>query len=354
MGQRAGDIEAKESISGPRIDEDEDVAESTLAAREQIEITRVEMSGTIDAIQDKLDPEVLSEQAKGTAHDVTDYAIREAKEAAREITDHAVAQARQAVQDITGQAKLAVRDATVGKVETMARTASETAGGWRQSMLDTIKANPMPAALVGLGLGWMFVNRPGGSPARGSAAGYGPRPYTPDAYGPGAYGGQPYSLGSAEPGLGASRAAHTPQDKLGRVAVQAQQAATGAVEQVQGTAGDAFEQVQDAGERVVDQVQEQAHRAEGFVQRQIQENPLLVGAVAVAIGGVLGAMVRSTSREDQLLGDTRDRLLGTASEFTQETMDKVGHVVQQAQESAKEEAADQKLIPEGGVTSSAR
>src|SRR5256885_314769 len=81
------------------------------------------------AIQDRLDPEVLSEQARDTAHDVTDYAIREAKEAAREITDHAILQAREVVRDVTGQAKVAMRDATIGKVENMARTATETAGG---------------------------------------------------------------------------------------------------------------------------------------------------------------------------------------------------------------------------------
>jgi hypothetical protein len=87
------------------------------------------LSSTIDAIQDRLDPEVLSEQAKETAHDVTDYAIIEAKVAAREITDHPIEQAREAVQEITGQAKTAVHDATIGKVETMTRTASDTAGG---------------------------------------------------------------------------------------------------------------------------------------------------------------------------------------------------------------------------------
>ena len=80
--------------------------------RDDIEVTREEMATTIDALQDRLDPEVLSEQARETAHDVTDYAIREAKEAAREITDHALMQAREAVVDVTGQAKLALREAT--------------------------------------------------------------------------------------------------------------------------------------------------------------------------------------------------------------------------------------------------
>ena len=121
---------------------DEDFGEHTVAAREEIELTRAEMTSTIDAIQDRLDPEVLSEHAKDTAHDVTDYAIREAKEAAREITDHALAQTREAVRDITGQAKLAVREATIGKVETMARTATNSAGGLRHTCL--LYTSPSP------------------------------------------------------------------------------------------------------------------------------------------------------------------------------------------------------------------
>ncbi|MGI9148333.1 MAG: DUF3618 domain-containing protein, partial [Chloroflexota bacterium] len=67
-------------------EQDEDLDENTAAAREEIELTRADMTSTIDAIQDKLDPEVLTGQAKDTAHDVADHAIREAEEAAREIT----------------------------------------------------------------------------------------------------------------------------------------------------------------------------------------------------------------------------------------------------------------------------
>ena len=39
------------------------------AARANIELTRVEMSQTVDALQDKLDPETLKEQAKTRAKD---------------------------------------------------------------------------------------------------------------------------------------------------------------------------------------------------------------------------------------------------------------------------------------------
>jgi hypothetical protein len=313
---------------------DAELKQTTAAAREEIELTRAEMTSTIDAIQDRLDPEVLSEQAKDTAHDVTDYAIREAKEAAREITDHALMQARDAVRDITGQAKHAVREATIGKVETMARTATDSAGGLRHTVMETIKANPMPAALVGLGLGWMLLNRPSGS----TSALSGSSRRQPYMWGDGrdAYSGSPSAAG----GIGAAH------ETAGHIANRAQETAGQVVDQVQGTAEQMLGQVQETGAQVVDQVQEQASRAQSFLQRQLDENPLLVGAVAVAIGGVLAGTVRSTPGEDQLLGEARDRLVGGAKELTEDTMHKVGRVVEEAQSAAKQEAKDQSLVAE--------
>jgi gas vesicle protein len=373
MGQRPDELRPREIIVRAGGIQEESVASQTgsapddaelEAAREDIERTRADMTSTIDAIQDRLDPEVLSEQAKDTAHDVTDYAIREAKEAAREITDHAVVQARAAVQDITGQARAALREATIGKVETMARTASDTAGGWRESVMDTIKANPMPAALVGLGLGWMLLNRPS-SPSSNRAYrryGYAPTGYGSDMSGYAGYYAGGYSQTSERPGSGS--VTEEAQQTIGRMADRTQQTASQVVDQaqstagqvagqVQDTAGQVVDQVQETGGQVVEQVQQQASRAQSFLQRQLEENPLLVGAVAVAIGGVLAGTMPSTSREDQMLGQTRDRLVGTAKEFTQDTMQKVGRVVDEAQSAAKEEAREQSLVPEGGATGSA-
>jgi hypothetical protein len=347
VGQRADELErrARESggMNGDREEQDEHLAESTAAAREEIELTRADMTSTIDAIQDKLDPEVLSEQAKDTAHDVTDHAIREAKEAAREITDHAIAQAREAVLDITGQAKTALREATIGKVETMAHTASETAGGWRQTLVETVKANPLPAAVVGLGLGWMFLNRPDHGRTVRYDPNAGPGRYASPGYGSGVYGGGGYGTVPTErTGLGGL--ADEGKQTVGRASDQAQQTTGQVVEQVQGTAGQVVDHVQETSGQVLDQVQAQASRAQSFLQRQLEENPLLVGAVAVAVGGVLAATVPVTPREDQLMGEARDRVMGTAKELTQDTMHKVGRVVDEAQSAAEEEAQHQSLV----------
>ena len=312
MGQRPDELVEYESSVGGGHEGESGFAETTAAAREELELTRADMTSTLDAIQERLDPEIIAEHAKDTAQDVTDYAIREARQVAREIIDHARVQATEAVRDVTGQATLALRASTIGKVEMMARNATDTAGGLRQTVVETIKANPMPATVVGLCLGWMLLNRPSGS-------------------------------GSLQ-GAAANAAEHT----AGQVAVRAQETVGQVADQVQGTADQVMDQVHETSGQMFDQVQEQASRAQGFLQRQLEANPLLVGAVAVTVGGVLAGTVRSTPRENQLLGDTRDRLMGTARDLTQETMHKVGRVVDEAQQAATREAREQSLVPEDG------
>ncbi len=66
----------------PRIvrvtDDEPDPAE----IRVEIEQTRTEMSGTLEAITQKLSPDILAEQAKDVAREVAE----QAKDAAREVT----------------------------------------------------------------------------------------------------------------------------------------------------------------------------------------------------------------------------------------------------------------------------
>jgi len=357
VGQRPdqlGDGESRFVRRGDPIESDEVV--ETATAREEIEQTRADMSSTLDAIQEKLDPEALSEQAKDTTREVADHAIREAKvaaqevadhaieqgkEAVREITDQAIQQAKETVRDMTDQAKMALREATIGKVETMAKNATETTGGLSHTVVETIKAHPVPAAVAGLSLGWMFLNRSSGAGQpgyRGAAA------YRAPAYG---------QYGTSQRG-GPRGTADQVQATVGQVTDRAQQTTGQAFDtagqmagQVQDTAGQVVGQVQDTAGQIVDQAQEQVSRAQGFLQEQLDENPLVVGAVAIALGGVLAAAMHPTRREDQLLGETRDRLLGSAQELTQDTMQKVGRVMDEAQTSAKQEAQKQELLPQG-------
>jgi ElaB/YqjD/DUF883 family membrane-anchored ribosome-binding protein len=161
-------------------DDDRDTAE----IRVEIEQTRTEMSGTIEEIQQRLAPDVLSAQAKDVARDATEQAksaaqevlqdaVREVKDAAKEVTAHAVHEVRDAARDVTSDAKDAAWDATVGRAENAVGTVGETARGATSIVIETIKQNPIPAALAGLSLFWLYRNRSGGQASSGAGFGTG-------------------------------------------------------------------------------------------------------------------------------------------------------------------------------------
>jgi len=77
MGEGADEIDGSEPLDAT--DEDDEIA----AARGQIEQTRAEMSETIDALQDKLSPEHLKEQAKESVRAATVGKATEALSTAR-------------------------------------------------------------------------------------------------------------------------------------------------------------------------------------------------------------------------------------------------------------------------------
>ena len=140
------------------------------------------MSETIEAIQEQLEPERLTDEAskvvdnaiqqvKAALPEVTDQAsdaaikvldnailqLRAAlpeasdqvSDAAVKVLDHGVQQLKAAVHEMTGEAKSAVREATVGRIERVASNTGESAKGMKSSLMTTIRENPVPAALAG-------------------------------------------------------------------------------------------------------------------------------------------------------------------------------------------------------------
>ena len=257
--------------------------------REDIEQTRAEMSETLDAIQDRLDPEALTEQAKDRAQEVAEHAIEQAKEAAKRPPSTPSRRPKRPSWTPAGQARTALRAATVGKVEDMARNAGDTAGGRRSTAMETVKAHPLAATVAGLSLGWLFLNRSSGTPSPAPRR----RWDSGDTMGNRGDGGDVRRTYAAASGAYASAAngdsrqqgdlaaawvsscttCSTPpdrpsacvQDKAGDLYDQAHEATGQAVGQVQEAAGQVADQVQETAGQVADQVQEQATRAQSFL-----------------------------------------------------------------------------------------
>jgi uncharacterized protein YjbJ (UPF0337 family) len=358
---------------------------STKAAviRNDIESTRADMSRTVNQIEERLSPAHLKEQVMEQFHDAKDTVmdeLRDAKETVKDDLAREFAQAKGAVREEIQDAKAAVREATLGKVEHMAQDVRHMANDARDtisdagtSVVDTIRANPIPAALIAVGIGWLLMGRRTTAPRRlsgrrGYATGY-ERELAEYDYGASQGTGQPQNLAhrvqegaghlvdetrglarnvSARVGRVAhdasdtvGRAAHDAGETVGRVAHDARDMAVHFADDAQMTAGRAY---RGARTGIV--------RAERGVEDQLQENPLAVGAVALAIGAAIGLALPHTRQEDEWMGKTKDRLLDRAEGAAHEAIAKVEEVAGDLTEKLGPQAKDGMTAGKNGSTQS--
>ena len=358
MGQAAGRVvQQDQQLPPPGHEpggdvEHEDQARDTRHIRAQIEDTRVEMSHTIDAIQQRLNPERLTEQAKDAVLDAT-----------------------------VGRAEEAV-ERTVRKAESAVNNATDAARGFGSAVMDTIRENPIPAALAGIGIGWLVMNgrsrtdhdnhdyEYGASSARRNGGAYrGTRAFRTQPYAGSSYAGSP----SAGPTYGRPRSFGGPyaaadlhdteqEGGVSGMASRARDAVAGATEQARDTTanvagqaremvGGAVDSAQEAAGDLADTVQYGASRVEDQFQHLLHTNPLAVGAIAVGVGAAVGAGLPRTRREDQMVGPVRDRVMEQAQDTAEELRDRVQHVAQEAQHTAVQEAKAQGLTQTEPTTS---
>ncbi|MDQ3061795.1 MAG: hypothetical protein M3R14_02880, partial [Acidobacteriota bacterium] len=112
---------------------------------------------------------------------------------------------------------------------------------------------------------------------------------------------------------------------------------------VGGVASKAYKQVGNFGS----QAQDLAGTAQEQYEYYMDENPLAVGAVALALGAAVGLAIPSTRVENQWMGETRDNLVQQARETANDAVEKVqevaGQVAGQVTETVKETAKNQGL-----------
>ena len=232
------------------------------------------------------------------------------------------------------EAKHAVRD-----------TFRDTAQGARNHMFDTIKENPVPSVLAGLSIGWLIAKGSSSSsqdryegdryvrtyPRGGryyEREDYGREPYYAGRRG-GAYREERYYDESDDyryADYDESGARHEDNDE-GRSASE--------------RAGDAASGAQQTAKRYGHQAQRQARRAASRSEEMMEDNPLAVGAATLALGAFAGLLLPSTRKEDELMGETRDRVVHQAQSAAQETAERAQHVAEKTAEDAKETAKEE-------------
>jgi ElaB/YqjD/DUF883 family membrane-anchored ribosome-binding protein len=297
--------------------------------RAEIAHTRAEMGETINAIQDRLDPERLKEQV------------------------------REEVRDRVDHVKDQVRDATIGRAEHVMNMVDYQAREAGSSLWDRIRANPIPSAMVGFGLAWMFMNGGGHSHhERWDRRGYGRASYYPESgyrsgyagyeypEGQGYYSGYYSSRGYRQPSgpnvaeqarQTASNVADRVGDQVGQVTDQVQNQVQQVGQQAQQMGQQVGQQFQQLGDQAQDRFQDYAGSVQGqfdqarwTVERAVRENPLAAGVFALAFGAFIGMLVPETPQEQQMFGPAREQVMEKAQGVAQDAMQNVQQTVQQA------------------------
>jgi hypothetical protein len=91
------------------------------------------------------------------------------------------------------------------------------------------------------------------------------------------------------------------------------------------------EAVKEAGANVAEGVRSGVDRARGTAEKWLEE-PLVVAALGVACGAVVGALLPRTQTEDELLGEKREQLAQKARSAGMEALDRAQQKAEEAAE----------------------
>lgn len=272
-----------------------DAPEETEHLKAQIEETRSQMGETIDAIQEKLSFQNISEQVKEQVSEQINSALETAKENVYDATIGNLGKAGKFMQNIGKE----LSKTDVGKLA---------------------RKNPFPLVLIGLGVGLLAYEGFGSKKRRSSQ--YEAYDSENESYAGGTLSTSLSTLKSAPAKISdaASSAYETVSGATSSVLGGVTNAAGSAYSSVGNFAGNAYEKVGDYGTQAREQY-----------EYYIEENPLAVGAVALAIGAAVGLSIPSTRYEGELLGEYREQLLDKAQTAASGLVEKVKEVASEAQ-----------------------
>lgn len=247
------------------------------------------------------------------------------------------------------------------------------------------REHPLPSAVIGLGLGWLMVessrneerssygtnynsdysgryDRARGGAGRStwggrtslyeSSAGYGAYPESYNANYQESY--EASEGGSHGVSGRVSSAASSVKDAASSAGHRVADAASSAGHKVADVAGSVRERASELSHRTRDKAtalgyntRYKARRAQTGFWQMMEENPLAVGLATLTLGVLAGLSLPATRRENELMGETRDRLVDRIEEAGREALEKGKQVAETAVETVKDEAENAGLTASG-------
>jgi ElaB/YqjD/DUF883 family membrane-anchored ribosome-binding protein len=249
---------------------------STAEIRADIARTRERMGETVEALGAQLNPSLLKQRVKDS-----------------------------------------VREATIGRVQDMASNTKNKVVNSGRGLVNVVRENPIPAAMIAGGLGWIIFGRRAGARQEVRTVADLEADVDLYEYESASVGGQ----ASIARGDGASaQAGSRERSAKERITSSAQNVARSVGDKAQDLASGVGNTARAGGERVAD---------------TFEENPLVLGALAAAAGLAVGFAFPSTQRESQIMGSKRDELVDTVREKASEAKDRVQSAVERTKSEVK-------------------
>jgi ElaB/YqjD/DUF883 family membrane-anchored ribosome-binding protein len=188
----------------------------------------------------------------------------------------------------------------------------EHGGDFAANLGNSVKQNPMPVMLAAVGIGWMMF----GSNRRSSVTKY---DYDPNVEA-GLAGVESIKSKAADAGEKLKTGAAAARDQLANSWASSKDAVMGRMSETASTA------------------HAQARRAREGLNTLLQEQPIILGALGLAVGAAIGAVLPSTEHEDRLLGPVRDKTISQIKERGAEAYEQVRDTAENAVESVRQAA----------------
>lgn len=208
-----------------------------------------------------------------------------------------------------------------------------------------VRDNPLALGLIGAGFAWLAtgdgVRRNAGDaydrysgddrdgmPARSGARSYG----TDESRSKSAFAGDT----DTDDGGGEGMA-----DRIDAAYGSAKDAAGSASDRVSGAFSDGRDRARESMRDARQGAARYGDRAQDGFMRMLEEQPLVLGALAVAVGTAIGAALPATRTEDELMGEHRDRLRDEAGDYLGRKGAEAADAVEKTYDKVKGEARKQ-------------
>jgi ElaB/YqjD/DUF883 family membrane-anchored ribosome-binding protein len=359
---------------------DTGVTPETAEIRAEIEQKRSDISETIDEITQRLSPGNLMSQAtdtvKGTARDTMHRVTETASDTARRVADTASETASQVADSSRRVGRTAVYQVREHPWSAGALLAGVGAAAWwmmsRRSsgveewdvddyteeslyydddqfnvergnrFVNVVRDNPVPIALTTIGIGWWMWNQRSGSRRVTYGSGYPASTFdstwdTRSGYGAAGAEAGTYRRFDSERGVWVGGeegegATERVKNAVSDASERARDTLSSATDRARETMGDVSGRTREVAVRAQRQIGQYSRQAKSQLQYWMEHNPLAVGAVAMAVGAAVGLALPETRREQELMGDARDRMVDNAKSMANTAVDR-------ATEAAATEAA---------------